>query len=252
MTAAIHVLPTAEAMARAAAEFVGAVAAEACQTRGRFTVALAGGATPAPLYEKLASPTHARRLAWEGWQVYWSDERCVPPDHAESNYGLARWALLDRVPIPAGHIHRLRGEATPERAAEEYERDVSQVSRDSFPVFDLILLGLGEDGHTASLFPGTAALQEEHRLVMANWVPQLDAHRLTFTLPLINAARVVAFLVDGEAKAAAVRQVLSPAAEAAALPAARVQPGSGSPHWFLTAAAASWLGPEAGKATHRP
>lgn len=247
MTAIIHVLPTAEAMASAAAGFVAALAAEACRTRGRFAVALSGGATPGPLYEKLASPPHAGPLAWEGWQVYWSDERCVPPDDPGSNYGLARRTLLDRVRIPQGNVHRIRGEETPETAAAEYEQEVRGVSPDAVPGFDLILLGLGDDGHTASLFPGSDALLEKYRLVVANRIPGEDERRITFTLPLINAARVVAFLADGEAKAAAVQQVLQPAPGAAPLPAAGVRPRSGSLHWFLTAAAASRLDTDGGQ-----
>ena len=154
---------------------------------------------------------------------------------------MAREALLDMVPLPTDNIHRIRGEATPQDAAAEYEEMLRRVFPGSRPALDLVLLGMGEDGHTASLFPGTAALEEEHRLVVANWVPHLQAHRITFTLPLINAASTVAFLVTDASKAAMVKQVVQPAPDDPALPAGRVRPASGTVHWFLTWAAASQL-----------
>ena len=173
--------------------------------------------------------------------LFWSDERCVPPDHRESNYLLAKEALLDRVPLLERNVHRMRGEAPPPEAAEEYQRVLRQAFDEPTPSIDLILLGLGSDGHTASLFPGTDALQEEQRLVVANWIPPLEAHRLTFTLPLLNAAAEVAFLVTDESKAEVVQQVLQPAKGASAPPAALVKPASGKLRWFLSKAAASRL-----------
>ena len=150
---------------------------------------------------------------------------------------------MDHVPIPASNIHRMRGEATPQRAAAEYEQELRQVFSSDSPVFDLILLGIGEDGHTASLFPETDALEEEEgRLVAANWVPHLQAYRITFTLPLINAARAVAFLVAGESKAGVLRKVLQPPPNVPVPPAALVRPASGSIHWFLSKEVASRLG----------
>ena len=185
----LHILPTPEEAAQAAVELVAALSEESVCTRGRFTVALSGGSTPRRLYQVIASPPYAERIAWAQWHVFWGDERCVPSDHPDSNYRMAREALLDRVPVPAGHIHRMRGEAEPWQAAEEHEQELSQVFAPASPTFDLVLLGIGEDGHTASLFPVTGAIEGEHRLVVANWAPDLQAHRLTFTLPLINAAR---------------------------------------------------------------
>ena len=205
--------------------------------RGRFTVALSGGSTPRRLYELLATPAYAEKTSWERWHVFWGDERCVPPDHPDSNYRMAREALLDRVPIPPSQIHRIKGEAVPYDAAEAYEHELCQSFGEPTPAFDLVLLGLGEDGHTASLFPGTNGLEEERRLVMANWVPHLQAYRITFTLPLINAARNVAFLVTDGSKAEVLRKVLAPTPGDPLLTAARVQPRAGTLHWFLSKAA---------------
>ena len=154
---------------------------------------------------------------------------------------MAKEMLLDMVPLPADNIHRIRGEVSPQDAAAEYEEALRRMSPQSRPALDLVLLGMGEDGHTASLFPGTHALEEEHRLVVANWVPHLQAHRITFTLPLINAAGAVAFLVNDVSKAAMLKQVVQPDPGDLALPAGRVRPASGTVHWFLTRTAASQL-----------
>lgn len=192
------------------ARFVADLAKERSAARGQFTIALSGGSTPRPLYQALASPPYASEMEWERWHVFWSDERCVPANHEDSNYRMARTALLDHVGIPDSQVHRMRGEGIPRAAAKEYESAVKDVLQSVAPSFDLILLGLGDDGHTASLFPGTEALREQDRLVVDNWVPDLQVHRITFTLPLINAARVVAFLDADETKAEVLRQVLEP------------------------------------------
>ena len=233
-----HILPTPDAVAQAGAEFIAALAERRSREEGRFTIALSGGSTPRRLYQFIAAPPYREQIAWSEWQVFWSDERCVPPDHRDSNYRMAREALLDHVPIPASQIYRIRGEAEPEQAAQEYEQELHRVFGTVSPAFDLVLLGIGEDGHTASLFPGTIALEEERRLVVANWVPQLQAHRVTFTLPLINAARDVVFIVVGESKAEVVRQVLTPAPGGRLPPAAMVRASCGTVHWFLTKEAA--------------
>jgi 6-phosphogluconolactonase len=183
---------------RLLAQELVARAQAAVALRGRFTVALAGGQTPRALYELLADPEEPfrDRIAWAATEVFFGDERCVGPDHPESNYGAARASLLARVPLLPANVHRLRGEDDPAAAAVAYESELrrSVPSERGVPRFDLVLLGLGRDGHTASLFPGTAALEEEHRLVVANEVPQLGGFRLTFTFPLLCAARAVAFL----------------------------------------------------------
>ncbi len=233
----VRVLPTPEEAAAAAAALVAKLADEHGSAAGRFTIALSGGSTPRLLYQTLACDPYAARMAWDRWRVFWSDERCLPPDHEESNYRMAREALLDRVCIPAQQIHRMRGEIEPEEAAEAY----ASVVLDTSPSFDLILLGIGEDGHTASLFPGTEALQERRKLVVANWAPRLQAYRITFTLPLINMAKNVVFLATGESKAEVLREVLEPAREEHTLPAAMVRPVQGITHWFLTRDAARLL-----------
>ncbi len=237
----MHVLPTSEESARAAAEFVSSLEEERTRTQGRFTIAFSGGSTPYRLYQLLASPSYREHIGWNRWHVFWSDERCVPPDHRDSNYCMAKEALLDHVPVPAGNIHRMRGEVTPGEAAEEYELELRAVFRPLEPIFDLILLGMGEDGHTASLFDRTDALQEEHRLVVANWVSHLQAHRITFTLPLINAASAIAFLVTDASRAGVLRRVLQPTPGDQVPPAAQVRPVLGTVHWFLTEGAASLL-----------
>ena len=233
----VRVLPTPEEAAAAAAALVAKLAGEHGSAAGRFTIALSGGSTPRLLYQTLACDPYAARMAWDRWRVFWSDERCLPPDHEDSNYRMAREALLDHVKIPAQQIHRMRGEIEPEEAAEAY----ASLILDTSPSFDLILLGIGEDGHTASLFPGTEALQERRKLVVANWAPHLQAHRTTFTLPLINMAKNVVFLATDESKAEVLRDVLEPAQGEHTLPTAMVRPAQGIIHWFLTRDAARLL-----------
>ena len=237
----LHILPGPEEATQALAEFVVAIARERVEADGRFAIALSGGSTPRRLYELLASPPCIERVAWGRWHVFWGDERCVEPDHPDSNYLMARESFLDHVPIPGDQVHRIRGETSPQSAAEEYEVLLRQVLQGTTPVLDLILLGIGDDAHTASLFSNTGALRETERLVVANWAPHLQAHRITFTLPLINAAGAIAFLVTDESKAGVLRQVLKPANDQPTLPASLVCPAPGTVHWFLTAAAASQL-----------
>jgi 6-phosphogluconolactonase len=239
--AELHILPSTEETAQAKAKFVATLAEECLGTQGKFTIALSGGSTPRRLYQILASPPHAETIAWDRWHIFWSDERCVPPDHQDSNFRMARQALLDHVPVPPAQVYRMRGEVAPEKAAREYETAVLNVFQTPVPSFDLILLGIGDDGHTASLFPGSEALLENQRLVMANLAPSPPVHRITFTLPLINAAKVVAFLDTDESKAEVLRRVLEPAPGEDVLPAARVRPTKGIVHWFLTKEAASLL-----------
>ncbi len=227
-----------EALARAVAQHVATLANETRSKRRPFTVALAGGSTPRPAYELLASSEFAERVEWERVHVFWGDERCVPPDHGESNYRMAREALLDHVPIPDANVHRMRGELPPEEAARAYEAEIDALFREiDVTGFDLILLGLGQDGHTASLFPGTAALDEQARWVTANYVEKLGAWRLTLTLPAINAAEDVAFIVSGERKRAILYRVLEREPDAPLFPAQRVQPRDGRLIWMMDRAA---------------
>lgn len=243
----IDVYATPTALMRSAAETITTRAARAVAERGRFSVALSGGSTPRALYALLAADEFAARIPWPQVDVFWGDERCVPPDHADSNYRMARETLLDRVPIPASNIHRMRGEISPAEAALEYEG----VLRAYFAPksgqgqaqarFDVLLLGLGDDGHTASLFPHTPALREHARWVVENWVAKLDAWRITLTPPAINAATLILFLVAGEGKAQVLRDVLYGPPQTDRYPAQRVQPDGGRLVWMLDAAAAARL-----------
>jgi 6-phosphogluconolactonase len=255
----LNVQPDAASLTRLAANAFVFFARKAIERRSRFHVALSGGSTPRALFELLSAAEFARQVLWERVHVWWSDERDVPPDHADSNFRMADDALLQRVPIPAENVHRVRTELGAAEAALAYEREL----RDAFempddavgwPVFDLILLGMGDDGHTASLFPGTAALEPGDRLVMENHVAKLGAVRITFTAPLINAADTVIFLVAGAAKAPMLRRVLLGDYEPTALPAQGIMP-AGKLFWMTDAAAASQVavGPSypAGKVIYR-
>lgn len=233
---------------RIAAERVIRAADTSIAARGRFTWALSGGSTPAALYRLLASPAYAGRVDWAKVHFFWSDERCVPPDHAESNFRMARETLLDALASGRAqelHIHRLEGELPPNAAAERYEavlaRDFGVEPGEGVPAFDLILLGMGPDGHTASLFPGSPALGETRRWVVANEVATLGATRLTFTLPLINASRAVLFLVAGSDKAQRLEQIVLQRANPP-LPAQLVRPRGQDADWLVDAAAGSKLG----------
>ncbi|RMH36925.1 MAG: 6-phosphogluconolactonase [Nitrospirae bacterium] len=210
----------------------------------RICLALAGGSTPRVLYERLASADVADRLPWRHMHFFWGDERHVPPDHPESNYRLAYEALLSKVPVPASQIHRIHSELPRAvEAAERYEQELRTVFpvQSAPPRFDLILLGMGEDGHTASLFPGSEVIHETAKLVAAPWVEKLQAYRITLTPVVLNAARQVWFLVCGEAKARALQAVLEGPYDPDTYPAQIVRPVDGQLVWFVDAAAAAWL-----------
>ncbi len=226
---------------RAANRFYEAVErALADPQRGRFLVALSGGSTPRALHQALVQHYHDL-IPWERVQVFWGDERCVPPDDQESNYRMARETLLELVPLPAENIHRMPGERPDyDAAAADYEAEIRQVfglPPDVLLRFDLILLGMGPDGHTASLFPGTAALHESSRLVVANQGSKPPPQRLTFTYPLLNSARQVMFLVAGADKAEALRDVLSGQTTIEERPAVGVRPAEGEVIWMVDRAA---------------
>jgi 6-phosphogluconolactonase len=222
------------------------MAGEAVADSGRARIAISGGSTPKAVFETLADPTlpwHSR-MPWGSLDLYWVDERCVPPDHAESNYRMTREALLNKVPLLPGQIHRMEGELEPERAADRYESEL----RNSFrlegaerPRFDLIALGMGSDGHTASLFPYTEALHELDRLVAANRVPQKDAWRITLTWPVIDHASSVFFLVAGADKAEILKEVLTGPRDPERLPSQLIWPVSGILTLILDKAAAALL-----------
>lgn len=230
------VYETPEELAREAARDFAETAEAAVAERGRFAVALAGGSTPEATYLELARG-YADRPFWRHTHVFFGDERTVPPESEDSNYRMAREALLDHVQV--GSVYRMKGELTPELAAAEYERDL-QGFFGAEPVFDLILLGIGGDGHTASLFPHTPALDTDDRWVAANPVQKLDTDRLTLTVPVLNAARAVWFLVAGEGKAEALREILEGDADPREYPSKLVRPEGGAV-WRLDRAAAHGL-----------
>ena len=238
----LHVFSTPAALADHAAERFAQLAYAAVSERGRFSVALSGGSTPRALHAHLAAAPLREAVAWDRVHVFWGDERCVPPDHPDSNYRMARETLLDHVPIPATQVHRMPGELPPAEAAAAYEADLRRFFGGAdWPGFDLVLLGLGDDGHTASLFPGTPALAETQRWVVANRVEKLATWRITLTAPAINQAGQVMFLVAGAGKAERLREVLRGPHRPDALPAQLVQPVSGQADWFVDLAAASGL-----------
>jgi len=241
----IEILPDAEALALRAADLFALAAQEAAAARGRFAVALSGGETPRTLYRLLARQQFSQKIPWRRVEFYWGDERCVPPDDPASNYGMARDALLKHVPLPEVNVHRVHGEEGAGAAAPAYERDLRALAalerpKSELPVFDLVLLGLGGDGHTASLFPHSDALAVEH-FAVATEAPD-GSPRVTLTYPVINAARRVWFLVSGAGKAGMVAEVLEGLTVPEAVPAQGVRPVHGHLTWLLDEAAAAELG----------
>lgn len=229
-----------ELFADAAAAFAVVVQA-AVEARGRAAVAFSGGETPRALYRFLAAEPNRHRLPWPRIHAFWGDERGVPPEHAESNFRLARETLFDHVPLPPENVHRIRGEISAAAAAQEYEADLQRFfAGDAPPRFDVVWLGLGRDGHTASLFPGSPALAETQRLAVAvSGPPPLLSPRVTLTLPVINRARHVFFLVLGADKSAVLAEVLTGEPRAQTLPAEGVRPEAGELVFWVDRAAAS-------------
>lgn len=204
----VRVFESSADLMEATAQEILKAAQQAVSERGRFTWALSGGSTPRGLYRLLASGPFRDRMPWEAIHFFWGDERHVPPDHPESNFRMAREAMLDAVPVLPGNVHRIRAEEPDaERAAAEYEEEIRSFFS-SETRFDLILLGLGKDGHTASLFPGSTAVHERERLVVAVWVEAQQAFRITLTPPVLNNAGRAVFLVSGEDKAQALHSVI--------------------------------------------
>lgn len=246
MSAALDLrkLTTPQELFAAAAEEFGHAAHEAVAQRGRFAVALSGGSTPKNLFTLLA--TNARTsLPWDRMFFFWGDERHVPPENPESNYRMADEAMLSKIPVAAGNVFRVLSE-NPDAAAaaEAYEQTLRKffaLEPGQIPRFDMIMLGMGPDGHAASLFPESAALQEKSRLVVANWVEKFKTSRITFTLPVLNAARCVLFLVSGADKAPALHEVLESDAVGEQYPSKLIQPTDGKLIWLVDRAAASQL-----------
>ena len=241
----VRVFANGQKLARAAADFIVETGIQAVESRGGFSVALSGGGTPEPVYRLLAGDDYRDRIDWKSTQVFWGDERCVPPDDLGSNYGQAKSVLLDYVAIPTAQIWRIKGELAPEEAAADYREQLAGLgsAERPWPVLDLALMGLGADGHTASLFPG-APNPDEERLaaipVTANYAGR-PAKRVSLTPPVFNSARNVLFLVSGANKAPAVAAVLDPDADSDQLPAARIMPEKGTLLYFVDELAASRL-----------
>jgi 6-phosphogluconolactonase len=255
--ASIQIFPDLSDLIDNVAAKIVSVASDVITKRGDFRIMLAGGSTPRLLYERLTEPEFVGRLDWMSVHVYWGDERCVPMDHQDSNHRMARESLLDRAPIPTENIYRIRGELIPQDAADLYEKELSQSFRSEddritgaefpqrdLPIFDLILLGMGGDGHTASLFPGSSALNEKGRWFVAvvhNQPPPPLVPRVTVTPSVINAASNVIFLVTGSSKAKRLAEVLEGAHNPDVLPAQIVNPENGQLYWFVDQEAASEL-----------
>ena len=253
VTVTYEVWPAGAEVAAGAAELFTSAVSGAVQARGLARVAISGGSTPKAMFALLADPArpYLARVLWAKLQLFWVDERCVPPDHPDSNYRMTREAMLDHVPLPAENVHRMEGELEPEVAASRYEAEIRNTFRlegAETPVFDLVLLGMGDDGHTASLFPHTEAIYELARIVVANHVPQKDTWRISLTFPVINRGRQVAFLIEGPAKTQVLHDVLLGPYDPDDRPSQLIRPDSGQLTLLLDAAAASKL-PEASGTT---
>ena len=240
------VWPTPAEMAEAAAEEFVAAVNKAVDVRGVARVAISGGTTPQVAFAMLADRTkpYFARVPWEKLHLFWVDERTVPPDSKDSNYGMTKKAMLDNVPLPAEQVHRMEGELEPETAASNYEELIRRgfgLDRNGSPVFDFIQLGMGDDGHTASLFPHTQAIHELGKIVTANHVPQMNTWRITLTWPVINKAREVSFWIEGPKKPAILREVLLGAYDPEAKPSQLIRPESGELGFLLDAVAAAQL-----------
>ena len=241
-----RVLPTMEDLARAMAETLLDIAQAAVRARGVVRIAISGGHTPKRTFEIMADPAerYFQLMPWDKLDLFWVDERCVPPDNEESNYRMTRLALLEEVPLPAAQVFRIEGELDPEQAAAKYEsviRGRFRLEGAELPTFDLVALGMGDDGHTASLFPHTAGLHELGRIAIANHVPQKETWRVTLTSPVINQGRKVIFLIGGSDKTEVLSNVLSTKYDPETWPSQLVQPKSGELLLFLDSTAAAKL-----------
>jgi 6-phosphogluconolactonase len=226
----LEVLRDATEVARRAVDIFIKSANEAIKSKGKFSVALSGGSTPKRLYELLARENYSSQIDWQRVHVFWSDERCVPPDDEQSNYRMANEALLKHIPIPPNQIHRMHGEDEPQTAAENYEAELKNHFGNDMR-FDLILLGMGDDGHTASLFPNTTAIDEKERLVAAPFVEKFNSDRITFTFKTINSAAKIIFLITGASKAETLKLVFGEPRKD--LPASLIKPTDGELIWLI-------------------
>lgn len=238
----IEICSDADELALRAAALFSDLAEKSCQRSGRFTVALSGGSTPRRLFAILAAPPYAGTVPWSQVFFFWGDERCVPPNHPESNYRMARETLLSKVPVPPENVFRIPAEDhDPSRAAERYSTAIREFFAPSPPLFDLVFLGMGADGHTASLFPDTNALEIDDRIAVANYVPKFQAWRITLTASTINAAHMIVFLVAGDDKSDALREVIEGEKRPRTFPSQLIVPTHGGLKWMIDRAAARLL-----------
>jgi 6-phosphogluconolactonase len=237
----VQVFPDLEALSHEAATLFVNLSRNSTVSQGRFTVVLSGGSTPRILYSLLGSDLYRRKVDWHHVHFFWADERCVPVVHEESNFKLVFDLLLSKISLPQGNIHRIKVEEGPEKGAQDYEDCIREFFKVSgFPVFDLIILGVGKDGHTASLFPGSLSLEEKTRLAIPVYMEEIKRHRITLTLPVLNNADHIVFLAAGPAKADAIKEILENRKEQ--YPAGLVSPVHGNLIWMLDREASSKLG----------
>ncbi len=229
----ITIYENVEVLGVAVAELFLEKARVAVAERGRFIVSLAGGQTPQRIYEILAKPPYSNQIPWQKVHIYWGDERYVPADDIRSNQLMARKAFLDHVPIPQEQIHPILCTSSPQQAVKEYEHVLASTFLKEEPQFDFIFLGLGSDGHTASLFPNTSVLHEREHWAGHVYLPEQDSHRVTLTVPVINQARTIVFLVTGDSKAEIVREVLEGPIDYRKLPSQMIAPQQGDLYWFM-------------------
>ena len=236
----LHTFPGYDDLVRAVADEIVVTMNSAVEAHGCGSLVLSGGSTPRGVYVLLASDGYKSRVAWDKVHLFWSDERCVSPSSPESNFRMIQESLVAKISIPIENVHRIAGEQLPAEASRAYESEIQEffsLDAGQFPIFDLTLLGIGEDGHTASLFPGTIALHVRDRIVTDVYVEKLHSHRITMTLPSINNSRSVIFMVEGKKKAGILREALDDTRRA--YPAQLVDPTAGELHWFVDYAAAS-------------
>jgi 6-phosphogluconolactonase len=237
----LHLFNNADDLSAGAAQWIAGCIADTLKTQDRFTIVLSGGSTPKKLHTLLAAAPYKEQIDWSKLHVFWGDERAVPFDDVRNNARMAFDTLLDLVPIPRNQVHIMRTDLEPEAAAAEYERILRRYFEEDGASFDLVLLGMGDDGHTLSLFPGTQAVHEENKWVMAYYLKAQAMFRITLTAPIVNRSRKIAFLVAGAGKANALKQVMEGDYRPDTYPSQVIDPADGEVHWFLDKAAGELL-----------
>lgn len=237
----LHIYKNAETLSDAVAGWIAGRIGETLKKKGRFTIALSGGSTPQRLHKILAASPYKEQIDWSKLHIFWGDERAVPFQDSRNNAKMAYDTLLDFVPVPASQIHVMRTDITPEQSAIEYEKILHQYFSSAQETFDLVLLGMGDDGHTLSLFPGTDVVHEEAAWVKAFFLKAQDMYRITLTKSVVNKSACIAFLTTGTGKAHALKEVLKGAYNPDLYPSQEIRPATGQLHWFVDEAAASGL-----------